>query len=60
MKKDILKNVAIILLCLTIIIMLVIKVRNKFVYVENENEHICQKCVIIDDNYYCQTYGGDK
>lgn len=61
MKKDILKYFIIVLLLVTII--LIIKTKNNVVYVENETEHICQKCTLIDGGYYCQIYGiegGDK
>lgn len=51
------KEIAIITLCLIIIFMLVNNAKNKFVYVENKELNICQKCAVIDGNYYCQTYG---
>lgn len=51
------KEIVIILLCLAIIFMLVNKTKNKFIYVNNDKLNICQKCAIINDNYYCQVYG---
>ena len=53
MKKDYLKYIIIILL----LIILILVIKTKVVYVKNDNLHICQKCVIMNGNYYCQTYG---
>ena len=63
MNREILKNILLIVLCVIIILMLIVKDKNKFVYVENEKKHYCQKCVIVDNEYYCQTSitkGSDK
>lgn len=65
MKKNILKIALILIALLIIIFALFYKKKHKFVYVENKKEHVCQKCVIIDNQYYCQTFGvkeskGDK
>lgn len=59
MKKEILKYLIITLL-FAAILLLIIKIKDKYVYVENDSQHICQKCIIRDGNYYCQVYGGDK
>ena len=50
------KEIIIIVLCL-VVLGLIIKARNKFTYIENKDLNICQKCAIIDGNYYCQTFG---
>ena len=59
MEKEILKYLIITLL-ITATIALIIKIKDKYVYVENDSQHICQKCIVHDSNYYCQIYGGDK
>lgn len=53
MKNDSLKYIIIFLL----LIILIIVIKTKVVYVKNKNLHICQKCVIINGNYYCHTFG---
>lgn len=59
MKKDILKNIIIIVLCV-IVVFMALKNKNKFVYINDEKEHICRKCIIINKTHYCETYGIDK
>ena len=51
------KTIVLITLCLLISLMLIIKFKNKTVYVNNEKLKICQKCIVINDKYYCQVYG---
>ena len=56
MKKEILKSILIITLCVAIVFILLIKKQNKFVYVEDDKQGKCYKCVIVDNKYYCQTF----
>ena len=58
MKKDIFKYLTIFLLIITMV--LIIKNIKHYVYIENKDLNICQKCLIVNDSYYCQVYGGDK
>lgn len=58
MKKNTLICIAIGLLVITII--LIIRNMKSYVYIENKQLHICQKCIVINNEYYCQIYGGDK
>lgn len=51
------RNVIILILCLIIGCILIYKLSNKFVYVNNTKLNICQKCVVIKGNHYCETYG---
>lgn len=60
MKKEILIYIFITILSLIIAFAILCKNKNKFVYVDNKEKHICQKCVIIDNQYYCQTFGTKK
>ena len=55
MKKNILKNIVIIALCIIIVLIVVAKVKNNFVYVDDGK--VCKKCVVIDKIHYCETYG---
>ena len=55
MKKEMLIYIFIIILSLIIVLSMLHKNKYKFVYVNNEEKNICQICVIIDNNYYCQT-----
>ena len=48
----------IIALCIIIVLIVVAKVKNNFVYVDDGK--VCKKCVIIDKIHYCETYGIDK
>lgn len=63
MKKEILKTILIIILCIIIGFILAFKKHNKFVYIEDKEKAKCYKCVMIDNKYYCEIYiskEGDK
>ena len=54
MKKEIIKNILIIVLCLIIGFVIIYKKKNKFVYIEDEKRSKCYRCVIIDNQYFCE------
>ena len=56
MKKNILKYTFLLVALIVIAITILYKKKYKFVYIENEKQKICQKCIIIDNQYYCQTF----
>lgn len=55
MKKDLL--ICVITFIFLIMYLFIIIKKNKIVYIENHNQHICQKCIIQNENYYCRVYG---
>ena len=63
MKKEILKTILIIILCIIIGFILAFKKHNKFVYIEDKEKAKCYKCIKIDNQYYCEisiSKEGDK
>lgn len=54
MKKEVLKTILIIMLCVLIAFILILKKQNKFVYIEDEKQSKCYRCVIIDNQYFCE------
>lgn len=54
MKKDLLICLVVFMFGIMYVVLIVMK--NKSIYVENKNLHICQQCIIKNGDYYCQVY----